>query len=60
MRKNSTLVALYDIKTLRNQPFIDYLIKKGHLFNCVNEINLILDHFEVWYYQFLENENTGN
>ena len=41
-----------------NHEIIDLLLKKGHIFNCDNEINLILNHFEVWYFQFSDLEKN--
>lgn len=43
-----------------NKEIIDFLLKNGHNFENVKEINEILDHFEVWYFQFIEKEKKVN
>ncbi|MEP0133064.1 MAG: hypothetical protein ABJJ25_12700 [Eudoraea sp.] len=39
-----------------NKKIINFLLKKGHFFNFDMDINIVLNHFEIWLIQFEEKE----
>ena len=41
-----------------NDKIIDFLLNKGYNIDQNNEINLILDHFEIWDIQFSQHEKN--
>ena len=41
-----------------NKKIIELLLSKGHLFNNTEDVNEVLNHFEVWYFQFIQLEKS--
>jgi len=39
-----------------NKKIIDFLYTKGYLFDDIESINILLNHFEIWLFQFNEFE----
>lgn len=58
-RVNNVYINALLIKSV-NKEIIEFLLSNGYKFNNDLEINKILNHFEVWYYQFIEHEKSIN
>jgi hypothetical protein len=43
-----------------NKKIIELLLSNGHLFKSEEDVNEVLNHFEIWYFQFLQHEKSVN